>query len=128
MNKFLTFINSSVHHYHHKTTSHSVSVRSVSTLLPISAYVFQVISSHKALRLSSLGSSINTVVRLRAGRQRFDSWQSQGFFFLVTASGPVLGPTEPPIEWVRGTFCSGVRQPGRGSNHTPQCNAEINNV
>jgi hypothetical protein len=35
---------------------------------------------------------------LRAERPRFDSWQCQ--IFLLTASRPSLGPTQPPNEWV----------------------------
>jgi hypothetical protein len=33
-------------------------------------------------------------------------------------SGPSLGPTQPPIQWVPG-FSKGVKRPGRGVDHPP---------
>ena len=33
-------------------------------------------------------------------------------------SRPALGPTQPPIQWVRGSF-PGVKRPGRGLDHPP---------
>jgi hypothetical protein len=48
------------------------------------------------------GSSDNIVTRLRAGRPGFDSLQLtvKGFFLVTTASGPALGHTQTPIQWV----------------------------
>ena len=39
-------------------------------------------------------------------------------------SRPVLGPTQPPIQWVPGLF-HGVKRPGRGVNHLPPFSAEV---
>jgi hypothetical protein len=47
-----------------------------------------------------LNNSVNIVTRLRAGQPGFDSRQGQDIFLLATASGPTLGPTQPPIERV----------------------------
>jgi len=37
----------------------------------------------------------------------FDSQQRLGFFLLATASRKALGPTQPPIQWYRGSFPGG---------------------
>ena len=39
-------------------------------------------------------------------------------------SGPALGPTHPPIQWVPG-LSSGVKQPGRGVDHPPPSRTEL---
>ena len=39
-------------------------------------------------------------------------------------SRPALGPTQPPIQWGNGSFW-GVKRPGRGVDHPPPYNAEV---
>jgi hypothetical protein len=68
-------------------------------------------------------SSVSTVIRLRDGRSGFDVGQGQVFFLFATASRPVLGPTQPPIEWVLG-----VKQSGREVHHLSPSNAEVTNM
>jgi len=34
--------------------------------------------------------------------QALESWQGHGMFLFTTASRPALGPTQPPIQWIRG--------------------------
>jgi hypothetical protein len=48
------------------------------------------------------GSSVSILTRLRAGRPRFDSQvvQWRDVFLFATASRPVVGPTQPPTQWV----------------------------
>jgi hypothetical protein len=48
---------------------------------------------------------------LRAGRPKGrSSSPSRGkVFFLSTTSRPVLGPTQPPIQWVPGALFTGVK-------------------
>jgi hypothetical protein len=45
---------------------------------------------------------------------RFNSWQGLGIF-LITMSRPVLGPTQPPIQWVSGALYLRVKQLGNGA-------------
>jgi hypothetical protein len=42
-----------------------------------------------------------------------------------TSSRPVLGPTQPPIQWVLGPLYPGVMRPGRQADHSPPTSAEV---
>ena len=42
-------------------------------------------------------------------------------------SRPVLGPTQPPIQWLPGLF-PGVKRPGRGIDHPPPHSAEVQEI
>jgi hypothetical protein len=44
---------------------------------------------------------------LRAGRLGFYSRKGQEIFLYSAVSGPALGPTQPPIQWVPGAFPGG---------------------
>jgi hypothetical protein len=46
-------------------------------------------------------------------------------FFFFTSSGPALGPTQPPIQWVSGALSPQVNRPGREANHSPPTSAKI---
>jgi hypothetical protein len=50
--------------------------------------------------------------------QGFDSQQGLGIFLFTTASRPVLGPTQPPIQWVPAALSLGLNRPGRESDHS----------
>jgi hypothetical protein len=45
----------------------------------------------------------------------------------VTASRPALGPTQPPIQWVKRALSLGIKWPGREADHSPPCSAEVKN-
>jgi hypothetical protein len=45
-------------------------------------------------------------------------------FLFDTVSGPALGPTQPPIQWVPGSFSLGIKRPGREADHSPPSSAE----
>jgi hypothetical protein len=65
------------------------------------------------VRLDDLGSS--------PGRE--------GNFILATASRPIVGPTEPPIQWVPGDGLSpDVKRPVCKFYHSPVTNVEIMNT
>jgi hypothetical protein len=55
----------------------------------------------------------------------FDSWRGLGIFLFTTASRTVLGPTQPPIQWVPGAFTLGVKRPGREADHSLPSSAEV---
>jgi hypothetical protein len=46
-------------------------------------------------------------------------------FLLFTSSRPVLGPTQPPIQWVSGALSPEIKRPGREINHSPPSSAEV---
>jgi hypothetical protein len=47
------------------------------------------------------------------GRSGFDPRQGERIFPLSSVSRPALGPTQPPVQWVPGVLCPGVKC-GRG--------------
>jgi hypothetical protein len=57
------------------------------------------------------------------GSVGFDSWRGLGIFLFITASRTVLGPTQPPIQWVPGAPPLGVKRPGREADHSPPSSA-----
>jgi hypothetical protein len=50
---------------------------------------------------------------LRTRRPGFDPRQRHRIFPLTSASRPALGHTQPPVQWVPGAVCPGVKR-GRG--------------
>jgi len=48
-------------------------------------------------------------------------------FFFATAFKSVLVRTQPPVQWVPGNLTQGVKRPGRETNHSPPCSAEVKN-
>jgi hypothetical protein len=55
----------------------------------------------------------------------FDSWRGLGIFLFTTASRTVLGPTQPPIQWVPESLSLGVKRPGREADYSPPSSAEV---
>jgi hypothetical protein len=55
----------------------------------------------------------------------FDSqWEARIFLFTI-APRTVLGPTQPPIQWVPGALSLGVNQSGREADHSHPSSAEV---
>jgi hypothetical protein len=50
-----------------------------------------------------------------------------GIFTFTTASRTALGPTQPPIKWVRRALSLGVKRPEREADHSPPSSAEVKN-
>jgi hypothetical protein len=55
----------------------------------------------------------------------FMSRQGLGIFLSTTASKPVLGPIQSPIQWVTGSLSLGVKLPGRETDHSPPSIAKV---
>jgi hypothetical protein len=58
----------------------------------------------------------------------FDSWRGLGIFLFTTASRKVLGPTQPPIQWVTGALSLRVKRPEREADNSPPSSAEVKNA
>jgi hypothetical protein len=54
-------------------------------------------------------------------------WAGKGIFLFVTAvSTPTLGPSQPPVQWVRAVFTTGVTRPGReATDQSPPYSVEV---
>jgi hypothetical protein len=48
-------------------------------------------------------------------------------FHFSTSSSPALGYTQPPVQWVQGSF-RGVKRKGREADHSPPTTAEVKNA
>jgi hypothetical protein len=46
-------------------------------------------------------------------------------YLFTNASRLALGPTQPPIQWVPGALSLGIKRPGREADHSPPCNAKV---
>jgi hypothetical protein len=51
-----------------------------------------------------------------------------GNFLFTTVSRLALGPTQTPIQWVKGAPSLGVKRPGRKAKHSPPSRAEVKNA
>jgi hypothetical protein len=74
-------------------------------------------------RDSSVGIALGYGLDDRGSSVRFPA--GLGIFLFTTASRTVLGPTQPPIQWVPGDLSLGVKRPGREAGHTPPSSAEV---
>jgi hypothetical protein len=55
----------------------------------------------------------------------FDSRRGLGIFLFITVSKMVLGPIQPPIQWVPGDLSLGIKRPGREADHLPPSSDEV---
>jgi hypothetical protein len=55
----------------------------------------------------------------------FESRKGLGIFLLTTTSRPVVGPAQPPIQWVPEALSLGVKRPGCEADHSHPSSAEV---
>jgi len=72
--------------------------------------------------LGRRSGSVSIVTRLRAGRPRLDFRKGQGFLLFITVSHSALGPTQPPIQWVRW-----IKRSGPETDDSSPSNADVKN-
>jgi hypothetical protein len=64
----------------------------------------------------------------RVGGGRSSSLGGGNNFHFTMLSRPVLGPTQPPIQWVPLALSPGVKRPGPDADHSPSTGAEVKNT
>jgi len=81
-------------------------------------------------RLSLYGKTISStecrVLKLWTSEVRFA--EELKVIYLVTASTPILGPTQPPDTMSTGNSFPGVKRPERETHHSPPSGADVKNV
>jgi hypothetical protein len=92
--------------------------------------VFQIVSSHETYQpkycMYFIFPSCSYILRLWA-----TGWigvrvpAGVGIFPFIIASRPVLGPTQPPIQWVPGALSLGIKRPRREAYHSLPSSAEV---
>jgi hypothetical protein len=76
----------------------------------------------------SRDSSVGITTSLRAGRPRIrGSIPDRGKRLFSITSRPVLGPTQPPIQWILGAVSPRVKRPRREAGAIPPTSAEVKN-
>jgi hypothetical protein len=76
---------------------------------------------------SSVWVGISHSVQRQATGWRFDLLKGSEIFLYFTGSRPALGPTQPPMQWIRGASSSGVKWPVRAADHSPPSSIEMKN-
>jgi hypothetical protein len=76
------------------------------------------------VHLTMIGMAPSVWRKATAGVQ----FPSGGKYFLFSiASRPALGSNQSLIQWVLGAVSSGIKRPGRESDHSPPSSEEVNN-
>jgi hypothetical protein len=57
----------------------------------------------------------------------FDFGQRQDTFLFSITSGPTLGPTQPPKQWLLGAVSLGIKHHGREADHSAPSSAKVKN-
>jgi len=68
----------------------------------------------------SQDSSLSTVTGYRMDGPGFKCWQGHEIFLFTKMWRPALVPTQPPIQWVPGSYFAGVQQIGHKVNSLVQ--------
>jgi hypothetical protein len=86
---------------------------------PVSCWIICVITSSSS-RDSSAGIAASYLLDSRGIG---DWFLAATKYVFPTSSGPALGPTQPPIQWVPGAL-----SPGREADHSPPSSAEVKRI
>jgi hypothetical protein len=86
-------------------------------------YISQILSTVTGL-VKIRDGSVGIAIRLRDGRQGFDSRLRTIF---SSDFRPSLGPTQPHIQWVPRSLSPGVKRLGREADHSSPSSSEIKN-
>jgi hypothetical protein len=49
-------------------------------------------------------------------------------FLFSTSSRPAMEPIQPPIQWVPGAICTGIKRPGREADHSLPNSTEVKKI
>ena len=86
--------------------------------MPIRLYLFYF--TYCALRKAEYPSLYSQLATdLTATESCFSSLKLQEIIQFCTVHGPAIGLTEPSIKWLTTYVFSGLRRPGRGTEHPP---------
>jgi hypothetical protein len=77
--------------------------------------------------LRSWGSSVNIRYKYRLDDRASIPGGGKRIFPLASVSRTALRPTQPPVQWVPGSFPVGKARPGSDADHSPLISAEVKN-
>jgi hypothetical protein len=86
---------------------------------------FIICARHEILIASRDSAVISDLLLVGRPRGRSSSPGRVKNFLFSTSSRPVLGPTQPLIQWVHGALSPGVKRPGREATHSTLASAEL---
>jgi hypothetical protein len=118
------FRSSSPHPCHQSIHSNSELTKYEARGPPYSAATFGILRTSSRSRDSSVAESWAFGLDDRGSESR--RWL--GIFLFTTVSIPVLGPTQPPIQWVPRGLSLRVKRPRRDADHSPPSSAEVKNA
>jgi hypothetical protein len=70
-------------------------------------------------------SSVGTELGYGLDDWGFETREGLGTYLPTNASRTALGPTQPPIQWMKGALSLGVKRPRREADHSPPSSAVV---
>jgi hypothetical protein len=86
------------------------------------------VQSSPQLHTFSSKIRFNIALDYGLGDQGFESRKGLGIFLFTTGSIPLLGSTQPPIQWVPGNLSLGVKRPGFETDHSNPSSTQVKNA
>jgi hypothetical protein len=77
--------------------------------------------------MDQIGAGVALTKDWKTERSGLDSRQGKRIFPLPSVSRLALGPTQPTVQWVPGSFPQGKVQPGRDADHAPPSSVKAKN-